>query len=200
MDSIGYLCEVANRLKLKPVVVCTALVYWRRFDGDEHDLVAGLACLFLACKVEESGVHIERLLEESSKVDFTIGGGGGNGEAVQDSRQRLIAKEEVVLKKINFDLVAEHAQPIATAMVMDLGLEPKDQKRVVLYAHQILQDFLANERKYLDFAAKSLAQAAVSIAIKYFWFVEKRPMGDMPPTLPSNPALERQMLDKLNNT
>lgn len=194
MDSITYLCEVAGRLKLKPVVVCTALLYWRRFDGDERDLVAGLACLFLACKVEESGMHIERLLEESGKVDAAAFG-EGNGQ--DSARQRLIAKEEVVLKKINFDLVLEHAQPIATALVGDLGLEPKDQKRVALHAHQILQDFLANERRYLDFAAKSLAEAAVSLAVKYFWFAEKRPAEDMPPALSSDPALERAMLDRL---
>lgn len=170
---------VSQKLKLRAVVTCTALIYWHRYHTAASQQVAvteeendiGLACLFLACKVEECGIHIEHFLEEANKAIKSP-------LPMQERREVLIANETHVLKQIGFNLVVEHAQPLAKELI--LSHAPVEvQPELTNHAFAILQDFLAKDAQYIQLDVEMLARAAVSLAVKYVQFTSKSSLLDL---------------------
>lgn len=171
---------VSQKLKLRAVVTCTALIYWHRYHaaaaseqaattGEENDI--GLACLFLACKVEECGIHIERFLEEANKIVKSQ-------LPMQERREQLITNETHVLKQIGFNLVVEHVHPLAKELI--LANAPVElQSDLTNHAFAILQDFLAKDAQYIQLDVEMLAKAAVSLAVKYVQFTSKSSLLDL---------------------
>ncbi|CAL8467696.1 g7234 [Coccomyxa elongata] len=106
--TILYLEDIAKNSQnlIRQRVAATACVYFRRFylkeNFCEYDpRLVGPACLFLACKSEESQVQAKALFQMLKKVSTT---GKYHGLLLPDSAQ-LLDLEMAVLESLEFNLI-----------------------------------------------------------------------------------------------
>ncbi|KAF9519975.1 hypothetical protein BS47DRAFT_914482 [Hydnum rufescens UP504] len=113
-SGIEFLFRVGLQLKLNIPVLATAATYFHRFymrqsiDGHIIYDIAG-ACIFLACKVEESGRRLKDVAAVcQAKANGTPVIVDEHGPAVTAWMKTITACEEILLETLCFDLTVEH--------------------------------------------------------------------------------------------
>ena len=117
-----------EQLKLRQQVISTAIVYYRRFYsrnslGDVDPLLLCPTCLYLASKVEESGVIATSNLIMRCKNLLRLKYHGIFNKDFPYKPQQIMECEFILLEMLDCCLVVFHPYRPLTQYVADLGLE-----------------------------------------------------------------------------
>ena len=123
VESVECIFKLGKSLKVRQVPLLTACVYIHRFYSEEENLnldldkhkpsVTTLSCVYLACKVEETPLTVEKLLKCAKGVF----------ETDIASNDDIIEGELVVLNALSTSLVVHHPHQDTLNYVKSFGLE-----------------------------------------------------------------------------
>jgi len=115
-----YLQQLGVWLQLPQLTIATGFVYFHRFfalkDFEDHDrLSVGIACLFLAGKVEETPKKLKDVILLSHKLRHHFYSPKEkyvplklDSPKYEDEREKILLAERLVLQTIAFDFIVEH--------------------------------------------------------------------------------------------
>jgi hypothetical protein len=147
----AFIKNLCKKLKLKSNVMCSALVFFHRFHAqhvagsvgstvqyDDYDLAT--SCVFLACKVEENIIKLERILDASHELRTNETKHlSEDAERMWKTRERTLICERVLLDTISFNVAVEHSHFHANRFSLQLADGDKNEARVF---HQIASNIL----------------------------------------------------------
>ncbi|KAI8337263.1 cyclin-like protein [Chlamydoabsidia padenii] len=140
----AYIQTVGCRLQVPQITVATAMVYFHRFymrcSFKDHNMnqVAG-ACVYLACKVEESSRKVN---DVTSACLTTLYSRSNSNEEKQQLfvtwRSAILWYERFLLESLCFDMTVEHPQQL----VLEFATELDAPENVILASYGFANDSL----------------------------------------------------------
>eukprot|EP01124_Arcella_intermedia_P020889 TRINITY_DN2848_c0_g2_i2.p1 TRINITY_DN2848_c0_g2~~TRINITY_DN2848_c0_g2_i2.p1 ORF type:complete len:736 (+),score=141.52 TRINITY_DN2848_c0_g2_i2:221-2428(+) len=119
-QSCDFLQRVGVGLKLPQLTIATGFVYFHRFfalrDFNDFDRIhIGVACLFLAGKVEETPKKLRDVIQVSHKLQHQMFSPKErfiplklDSPKYEEIREKILLSERIVLQTISFDFTVEH--------------------------------------------------------------------------------------------
>mmetsp|Transcript_13208 Transcript_13208/g.33179 ORF Transcript_13208/g.33179 Transcript_13208/m.33179 type:complete len:276 (-) Transcript_13208:124-951(-) len=124
---VEYIFEVGKRLKLRQRPISTSCVYihrWFSSTGDSVDAFDGcspfaiaLSSLYLACKVDESPVAVEKIVATANELT------GPMGDLVPVCGDQIVEGELVILSALSSSLLVHHPYRPAIQYLKAHGME-----------------------------------------------------------------------------
>ena len=144
--TIDFIIHFTQKLNLVSdrIVIATATTYLHRFfelqSMKQHDrFVIGLACVFLACKVEEQPRHIKDII--SHYFNFRFNSKHPGSELYLQMMDSLVAAERILLQTLSFDLEVIHPYThLMTQLRSIKGYIPKER----------LKEFTDTSRSFIN--------------------------------------------------
>lgn len=167
--------EASRLLRLPMLTTAVAIKYWQRFYMIEslkkhapYD-VAG-ACLFLACKVQETHKRLREVIYAIIKVKTKGSADFPDGEDVREShpnyfaeKEKLLIKERVLLRVLHFDLTVDHAYKHVWAMTKTFIPAPHLQSKVTQVAWNFINDSLRTYM-HVQYCEREIAAAVFQLS------------------------------------
>lgn len=164
--TIWFMQDVGKALSFDNITKSTAAVFFHRFylfhSFEQHDrFMVGLACLFLASKVEEKAVKVKDLADVYFKLQPV---GNPNEGEYQVCVKDIILKERILLNTLNFDYVVTHPYEFCQRKVIAVkSYIQHDLKEFLASMYCIINDTYRTTL-CLQYAPQQIAMAAFYIA------------------------------------
>lgn len=175
--SARFISEVGRELLVPQLTSSVAVTFFQRFYMLESMLAhkpapVAAACIFLACKVQETHKRLKDVIHTSVKVRTRGSADYPDGmELFEDSlgyveeKMQILDKEREVLRVLNFDLTIDHPyKHLWTITKRFLGTD-ENQKDVTQAAWNFLNDSYSTY-VHVRFDSKEIASAALVLSAK----------------------------------
>ncbi|OSX74609.1 hypothetical protein BU14_0280s0025 [Porphyra umbilicalis] len=173
-----FLRDASRLLRLPMLTTAVAVKYWQRFYMLEslkrHNPweVAG-ACLFLACKVQETHMRLREVIYATVKVRTRGSEDFPDGEEVREShphyfaeKEKLLIKERVLLRVLHFDLTVDHAYKHVWAMTKTFIPASHMQGKVTQVAWNFINDSLRTYM-HVQYCEREIAASVFYLSANY---------------------------------